>query len=171
MLGSHLNPQPPVPSGSFILGSFHFEMNLPPFEEFKYSPLKEKSQFRLVTILPKCYQPQASQRCSTAENNDAIYCRLLNTKLDSSIQYEALSYCWGNPSRTKCMIIELDNGRFRHLMITETLDVALRSLRKPELPLTLYIDQICINQENAFEKSKQVSLMAEIHRRSTCVLR
>ena len=145
-------------------------MDLPPFEEFAYSPLKEKSQFRLVTILPKCYQPHAAQRCLTAENNGAIYCQLLNTKLDSSIQYEALSYCWGDPSRTKCIIIELDNGRFRQLMITETLDVALRSLRKPQLPLTLYIDQICINQEDAFEKNKQVQLMAEIYRRSTCVL-
>lgn len=69
--------------------------------------------------------------------------------------YEALSYAWGAPSI----------GRFIHvrsrgkLFITSNLYAALQALRRSRQSRILWVDAICINQENSTEKTQQVSLM------------
>jgi hypothetical protein len=44
----------------------------------------------------------------------------------------------------------------RRLAITSSLAEALRHLRPEKAPLSIWIDQICINQMDDDEKSKQV---------------
>ncbi|KAI1269257.1 HET-domain-containing protein [Xylariaceae sp. FL1019] len=75
--------------------------------------------------------------------------------------YEALSYAWGSPDRTK--VISLYNeGMSRKLDIPNNLFVALRHLRYSDEERTLWVDAICIDQENAPERSKQVQRIGEI---------
>ncbi|KAH9219629.1 heterokaryon incompatibility, partial [Leptodontidium sp. 2 PMI_412] len=49
--------------------------------------------------------------------------------------------------------------------VTRNLFLALRRLRKPEEPRVMWIDALCICQENDEEKSHQVRLMGEIYKR------
>lgn len=73
--------------------------------------------------------------------------------------YKALSYTWGNNGETHDIFV---NGR--KLTITFSLAVALAHLRPISQPLKIWIDQICINQEDNEEKTEQVQFMDRIYR-------
>lgn len=90
---------------------------------------------------------------------DPIRCTLNVVDYDVNPPYEALSYVWGNSSDFKD--IQLNGQPFE---VTENLWMVLRRLRRPE-PRVLWIDAICIDQENHNEKSHQVSMMGEIYSR------
>lgn len=87
-----------------------------------------------------------------------IRCDSWTAALTSEPNYEALSYVWGDMKIS--VGIEL-NGR--EVPISQNLCSVMRRLRKPDTALTLWIDQLCINQEDAKEKSEQVALMREIY--------
>lgn len=77
------------------------------------------------------------------------------------VYYTAVSYCWGDPNLTHAM-----NCRGRRKGITESLDVALRHLRHAECQVNLWVDQICIDQDDVAEKGQQVQLMGLIYQRA-----
>ncbi|KAK0655149.1 heterokaryon incompatibility protein-domain-containing protein [Cercophora newfieldiana] len=79
--------------------------------------------------------------------------------------YEALSYVWGAPNRTHTLEC---NGR--KVLITETLDKALRRLRRQDRDRRLWIDQICIDQGNLEERTHQVYIMKQIYQRANKVI-
>lgn len=73
--------------------------------------------------------------------------------------FEALSYTWGEDSQpTHDLIID---GKKK--TIRQNLFDALQMLRYHDRPRLLWIDAICINQEDAVEKSQQVPLMGQIY--------
>ena len=74
-------------------------------------------------------------------------------------EFEALSYAWGdkNPTAT----IEFSDSS--HLPIRENLESFLRYRRQHDHPIDLWIDAICINQDDAQEKSSQVQVMGRIY--------
>ena len=74
-------------------------------------------------------------------------------------QYEALSYCWGDPSKSGLHWIQCHDKR---LELRENLHSALRYLRLPVQVRWLWIDAICINQEDLDERGEQVAIMAKI---------
>ncbi|KAH6891305.1 heterokaryon incompatibility protein-domain-containing protein [Thelonectria olida] len=76
---------------------------------------------------------------------------------DQSFHYIALSYTWGSPKVKKDILV---NGILRH--ITINLDIALRTLRLSDEPVTLWADALCINQNDPNDKSQQVHLMHHI---------
>ncbi|KAK4201183.1 putative heterokaryon incompatibility protein [Triangularia verruculosa] len=51
-------------------------------------------------------------------------------------------------------------------MVTRNLDTALRHLRLPDLTMPIWVDAICIDQQNTTERSQQVAVMCEIYRRA-----
>ncbi|KAK0701186.1 heterokaryon incompatibility protein-domain-containing protein [Apiosordaria backusii] len=51
-------------------------------------------------------------------------------------------------------------------MVTRNLDIALRHLRHPTLVLPIWIDAICIDQQNMAERSQQVAFMCELYRKA-----
>jgi hypothetical protein len=71
--------------------------------------------------------------------------------------YEALSYAWGI-QEYKAQIL-LNEQPFK---ITPTLEHALRRLRYPEQPRKIWVDAICIDQENPEEKGGQIRQMRHI---------
>jgi len=73
-------------------------------------------------------------------------------------RYTALSYVWG--SEEAIDTISIDGTE---LPITRILHRYLRQLRHHETVLTLWIDSICINQEDITEKNQQVALMPQIY--------
>ncbi|KAK9425919.1 putative Heterokaryon incompatibility domain-containing protein [Seiridium unicorne] len=48
------------------------------------------------------------------------------------------------------------------LSITESLDMALRSIRGYDKPIYVWVDAICIDQDNEYEKVSQIRLMRDI---------
>lgn len=78
--------------------------------------------------------------------------------------YEALSYTWGD--EPACVEIFL-NGKI--WMIRPNLNDALRRLRRPIDTLHIFVDALCIDQNNLDEKNWQVGLMSRIYRQATVV--
>jgi hypothetical protein len=79
--------------------------------------------------------------------------------------YEALSYAWGGSEKPRSISINKQN-----LAVTENLYTALLRLRDRSLERILWVDAICINQENPEEQGQQVQLMAKIYSKATRVL-
>ncbi|KAL9601238.1 MAG: hypothetical protein Q9219_002643 [cf. Caloplaca sp. 3 TL-2023] len=115
------------------------------------------SEFRILTLSPASHK------------DDAIHCTMEKTNFktnpDLEPKYEALSYTWGDPT-IKCLI-HVDDKPFA---ITTSLYIALKYLRKSKRPRTLWIDAICINQEDLAEKTHQVSMMRSIYGSASGVL-
>ncbi|KAH7156906.1 heterokaryon incompatibility protein-domain-containing protein [Dactylonectria macrodidyma] len=77
---------------------------------------------------------------------------------DQSLTYIALSYTWGSPVARKEIIINRTGVKG----ITINLDLALRTIRSPDFPVTLWVDALCINQDDMDDKSQQVNFMHQI---------
>jgi len=81
-----------------------------------------------------------------------------------NVEFEALSYVWGDQSKTTG--IYLQNTVVE---VTQNLWLALRRVRcdKPRL---IWVDALCIDQENLQERNKQVTIMREIYQMADKVL-
>jgi hypothetical protein len=87
-------------------------------------------------------------------------CLVLETKMmqEDTVEYEALSYAWGS----------VDNLSFARIAgggvcaITHNLAVALRHLRFQDKARLMWIDALCINQDDTAEKNNQVAVMGKI---------
>ena len=97
--------------------------------------------------------------------SDDIVCNIRCTSLDGCSKYEALSYVWGDADFTSPVIC---NDKERQ--ITTNLAAALRHLRDVEKPRTIWIDALCIDQEDPNERSEQVRMMGDIYSRADRVL-
>ncbi|KAI2633889.1 heterokaryon incompatibility protein-domain-containing protein [Xylaria nigripes] len=95
-------------------------------------------------------------------SGDDMGCDIINHDLDNILEeYEAVSYTWGE---TKEAVIRI-NGR--PIRTSEKVLRMLQTLRDTWKPRLLWIDNICINQADATERSYQVSLMRHIYYRAT----
>jgi len=83
--------------------------------------------------------------------------RLIHASLEAKPSFEALSYTWGQPPFHQSILI--DNYIFH---IGPNLEVALRKLREPDVSRTLWIDAICINQNDELERRQQIQEMQHI---------
>ncbi|KAI1378306.1 heterokaryon incompatibility protein-domain-containing protein [Hypoxylon crocopeplum] len=63
--------------------------------------------------------------------------------------------------------ISVNNHQFP---VTHNLSIALRNLRSPTHPLVLWVDAICIDQNNRNELNMQVAMMSFIYRRAAIVV-
>nr|RBQ83256.1 hypothetical protein FVER53263_20271 [Fusarium verticillioides] len=86
--------------------------------------------------------------------------------LDDPPEYTAISYCWDNSA--DIARIEFHNGD--SLPLSQTLLDLFISLMKKSSKFTVWIDAICINQQDTVEKEFQVPLMGKIYSRSAEVL-
>jgi hypothetical protein len=97
--------------------------------------------------------------------------------------YEALSYTWGSQKDPVDVLIEprVDDKRSKHgsqphrpdtstLAVTQNLATALRHLRRPDRKRTLWIDAICVNQQDFKERGHQVERMADVYRKADQVV-
>ncbi|KAF4973369.1 hypothetical protein FSARC_347 [Fusarium sarcochroum] len=105
-------------------------------------------QIRVLHLLP-------------GDPTDPLRCVLQTAILDNDPEYEALSYAWGDPLEHRS--IEVD-GRQRG--VTVNLYHALLRLRYSKSERCLWVDALCIDQDNDFEKSHQVNLMKNIYSRT-----
>jgi hypothetical protein len=96
---------------------------------------------------------------------DPIHCNLRECHLDDALPYEALSYVWGDPSaqvEIKCQNISV--------AVNVNLGLALRHLRHADGSRWLWVDAICINQQDLEERADQVKLMRNVYVKAAAVL-
>lgn len=127
--------------------------------QFHYSPLSPSSrEIRLVTMAPGLTETL---------NDDTLECALTHTSLpsaspdglDLSIEYETVSYVWGDANRRAFIYLD------RELVsVPWSSEQVLRSVRRSDRPRTIWIDAVCINQSDLVERSQQVAIMADIYR-------
>jgi hypothetical protein len=116
--------------------------------EFRYSPLiADSNEFRLFH-LKKGSGPSLQGELIHSQHASGI----------EKIPYEAVSYVWGCSEFADA--IHTSKGL---LQITLNLSLILRDLRSPEQDRTLWIDAICINQDDVVERGHQVQLMRDIY--------
>ncbi|KAF2651311.1 HET-domain-containing protein [Lophiostoma macrostomum CBS 122681] len=90
---------------------------------------------------------------------------------DPACMYEALSYVWGvEESNAYLHIKSTWHPISQRLPLKTNLETALRHLRYRDRPRTLWIDAICINQQNIAERNEQVHRMGSIYRRASRVV-
>lgn len=105
---------------------------------FAHTALKDPdSEIRLVTLLPN------------KDFSADIECKVSLGVSQPVPEYEALSYAWGDPNVLLPITL---NSQVIH--ITENLERALRWLRSRDQERVLWVDAICINQQDDAEKSK-----------------
>ncbi|CAM1509902.1 Fc.00g002370.m01.CDS01 [Cosmosporella sp. VM-42] len=91
--------------------------------------------------------------------SEPVQCSLWHDSLDDLPPFEALSYVWGNPTIKN----ELNcNGNT--FMVTENLHHALRRLRLVSEKRLVWVDAICINQNDIIERAQQVQIMGDVYR-------
>ena len=101
-----------------------------------YEPLNRDSRdIRVISLHPGDY-------------SHPLECDLIQTSLANPLNYEKLSYAWGDPNLVSQIRV---NGQ--ELRIHRSLDVALRHIRLKDSPRLLWTDAICINQASVPERS------------------
>ncbi|KAN0104774.1 HET domain containing protein [Hyaloscypha variabilis] len=121
--------------------------------KIQYLPLEE-SEIRLFILYP-------------GSDEDAVSGRIEHSSwgFNSNKQYEALSYVWGDVRDSVAILVD-----GRTVSVTKSLETALRHLRYRDKPRTLWVDYVCINQEDIPERSKQVARMGLIYGQASSVL-
>ena len=118
---------------------------------YQYSALnEEEKEVRLLTLLPGA---TSAEIC--------ILIGIVALTEEDPPQYEALSYAWG--SSEDPLHINVGTGRSSTLAVTQNLASALTHLRYEHKPRVLWIDAICVDQQNLQERSKQVERMKDVY--------
>lgn len=121
--------------------------------------LPSNRHFRLLRLLP---ENQRSQR---------IQCSLSVHSIDTvpRIEYSALSYTWGDADtvRDSSAVIEIDGAEVH---IRQNVFSFLQLMRYEKFPTPIFIDAICINQEDEKERDEQVKHMGKIYEKASTVI-
>lgn len=122
-------------------------------EVYLYTQLKDDQSIRILTLL-------------SGGHGDVLQGSMELMRIDDEAGgYEAISYVWGNPIKTRSIVCD-----GAEVFITESLFNALMRLRHLHRPRRLWADQICIDQDSFEEKALQIPIMDVIYRNADHVL-
>ena len=125
------------------------------------------------TIYHKLFPEQRDIRLlvleAAQESTDPLKAELRPASLDDNPEYDALSYVWGGPEKPSRLEISFESSH-TEVAITKNLQLALERLRRADNSLTIWVDAICINQNDISERNCQVAMMGSIYRSATRVV-
>ncbi|KAF5962463.1 amidase [Fusarium bulbicola] len=126
--------------------------------------LKERGPFTARQVYDNLPLPPGSQcirlldvHQSVPADSDRLTGTLRTVDLRTLPKFTALSYVWGEGSHHKIACNGCD------INITQSCCEALTTLRQSCRSLTIWVDAICINQEDNSEKEQQIVLMGNIY--------
>jgi len=111
-----------------------------------WPPISTKGEIRILELLP-------------GGPDNPIECKIRSVLLADKPHYEAVSYVWGG--RDALMTVQVSGFV---IQVTKNLFTILQHFRYPDRKRILWIDQLCINQNDSVDKTGQVSLMGDIYR-------
>lgn len=120
----------------------------------KHEKLPHKRWIRLITI-----------HSDLADGNIACTLQHFDADAATSPFYAALSYNWGNPATRHAILIN-DAPRRIHQNLWQYLSHAHQSREQSRL----WIDSLCLDQDNHAEKNEQVPRMGDIWFSATSVI-
>ena len=122
--------------------------SVPSRDPYQYTPLNnDLKEIRLLTLHEGDFKADIHISIDTVPLTP-----------DDPPTYEALSYVWGSLKNP----IDIQVG-LQTLAVTQNLAEALHYLRYRDKPRTLWIDAICVNQQDLKERSRQVRRMADLY--------
>jgi hypothetical protein len=130
---------PTSPPGSGILGP----------KSYQYLPLADM-EFRLIRVLP--------------ERMSKLKCEIVHRSLEDPPDYIAISYAWGDGVDTKPLVLQGAT-----IPVAASLYDALKAIRQKKTEALVWVDALCIDQQNKDERATQVRLMGHIYSRATSV--
>ncbi|KAK3385781.1 heterokaryon incompatibility protein-domain-containing protein [Podospora didyma] len=117
-----------------------------------HESLEGDAQFRLLHLEP-------------GTGDADVHFTLHVADLDEYPEYEAISYCWGDPAATSTVYCQ-----GHPIEVTNSLSSGLKRLRRSDGIRILWADAICINQYDIPERNRQVMLMSRIYAQPSKVL-
>ncbi|TIC91658.1 Heterokaryon incompatibility protein 6, OR allele [Colletotrichum higginsianum] len=136
-----------------------------------YPPSQQKDgkpitiPFRYQALEDNVYATRFVQ-IETAESNDSLLvCSLTHVAFGDRPKFEALSYMWGGEDEQRAITL---NGCQFH--VRKNLFDALVYLRSQGQTGFLWVDALCIDQNNIKERTKQVRIMRHIYFRAASVV-
>ena len=128
---------------------------------YSYSALPLGFDIRLLRLMPH------------KDGTAPIQCQLFDYSLQESDQrthpYDALSYVWGGSDKPLSIFVD-EHDQQHTLPVTKNLHEALSRLRYRSIERIIWVDAVCINQENEQEKVQQIQLMAKIYAQASRVV-
>ena len=109
-------------------------------------PLYSEDSIRLLHLFPGSWK-------------DNIECNLVAVSLDAQPPYEAISYTWGLSKADATICVNGQCG----FPVTDNVSALLRRLRLSDRERVLWIDAICINQQDLVERAQQVKIMGLVY--------
>ena len=103
-----------------------------------------------------------------SENSQPIRLVIRHATLTDDLEFNALSYIWGPESPSQN--IELSGSVEGTLHVRQNLYDFLCEMQREKDSPWLWVDQICINQQDKQEKAQQVSRMSEVYTKARHVL-
>jgi hypothetical protein len=89
----------------------------------------------------------------------------MTISLSEDVYYEAVSYTWGDPDNLRPITLE---GSDRY--VTKNLEIALQHFRYHHAVRRLWVDALCINQQDNEDRLHQVQLMRFVYQSAGRVL-
>lgn len=120
--------------------------------DYTYAPLEP----RHLRILE--HQP--------GDDSDPFVGRITAASIDSDVEYDALSYMWGDATLVDTIVVD-----GAAVPIAANLAMALRDLRAYMAPeaLVIWVDAVCINQNDMDERGHQIGMMRLVYWNAVCV--
>jgi hypothetical protein len=137
-------------------------MNLSPVEPYVYEPLLP-GYIRILYLTSSPSQPFTASNQQLSFSLKSI--SLTNTSDTQHVEYDSLSYAWGDPSDETYPLI--CDGRV--IQIQRNLYIALPYLMRRPSNRPMWIDAVCIDQKDTSEKLVQIGMMSDVYRRATKV--
>lgn len=119
-------------------------------QEYLYSPISNPWGFRLITLHPGYV-------------DDPLECQILHHSIHKPPNFIAISYFWGDASSMVIIDCGSNTGEKTEVSITVNCASALRALRSTTEAQFIWIDGLCINQQDYQERDRQVRLMPKIY--------
>ncbi|KAL5118954.1 hypothetical protein ACEQ8H_003083 [Pleosporales sp. CAS-2024a] len=93
-----------------------------------------------------------------------LKCEVCHRSLNDTFDYIAISYAWGDGLDMKQLWIEGTK-----VMVPTSLHDALKAVRQKKRQTLVWIDALCIDQQNTEERAAQVRLMGRIYSRAESI--
>jgi hypothetical protein len=142
-------------------------------QRYQYRPLNAaRNEIRLIRLL---YAPTVGPLSSkhmiwirfalTIFLKDTLRCEIFHTTVENAPEYHALSYAWGDASVIKPLHVHVAPLGTEVVFVTLNLRDALWRLipKNPTEELVIWVDAICINQQDIPERNIQTGKMRMIY--------